>query len=257
MHILKIKSSAIATAVKNYPLSFFCFLFSAMLHLALLIFIQLRPGITHQAHRQKLTVNTHLVPSSSFSTPIKKPTHLKPSSAQSTKTHASLAYEKKPTQKVVKTPAKKMQKGSLTQQLSNEQAKQLLQQLQKSLAEIESKKETSQHNQMVVPQSIKELRADDYRITSEIAEESLGNYHSQLICFLKDALQLPAYGTVKVILTLSNKGEYIHLEILSSDSEVNRFYLEKQLKELQYPIFTKDISHTSTYSFHLTFCSDQ
>lgn len=257
MPILKKITFLILEKIKKSPIISICFIFALSLHIALILIAHHRPYIPHTPNRQKLIVNTHLVPSSSFSTTTKKQAQIKSSLNSSSKAQTTSVSEKKPTAKGTKTPIKKVQQANTTKQLSNEQAKQLLKELQKSLAEIETIKEVVHEKKMLVPQSIKELKADDYEITSDVVEKSALDYHTLLIGFLKDALQLPAYGTVKVVLTLNPKGEFKDLEILASDSEVNRFFLEKQLKELQYPVFTKDLSHTSTYSFNLTFCSDQ
>jgi hypothetical protein len=207
--------------------------------------------------RQKLIVNTHHLPSSSSISFTTQHTSPKVLTSQETKRAQKASNsEKKISQSKAKTPAKK-NPGAKTHQLTNSQAKQLLQQLQKNLAEIETHKEACQEKQIMVPQSIKQLKADDTIISSDLLQEPFLDYHSLLINFLKTALELPVFGTVKVNLTLDAKGRFKDLEILASDSEVNRFYLEKQLKELEYPVFTKELSHQSAYSFNLTFCSDQ
>jgi len=255
MQSIKKITSFILEKLKNKPFASFSFFLVLLCHLGLMAITHLQPIASHKPLRQKLVVNTHLVPSSTFSLQTKKQNNQKLNSSSNFKTQGNLVSEKKQASKPVQP--KKAKQATTTNQLSNEQAKHLLKQLQKSLAEIETKKETAQEKQIVVPQSIKELKSNDYSILADFPEQIALDYHSLLVAFLKDTLQLPAYGTVKVILTLSSKGECKNLEILASDSEVNRFYLEKQLKELEYPSFTKDIPNTSTYSFNLTFCSDQ
>lgn len=238
------------------PLAALCCCVAFSLHVSFFFLCSLKPNLYHSPVRQKLVVNTHHLPSSSLPSFTTKPVSPKNSpSHATTRVQKASSSEKKPQAKA-KTPTKK-HPGANTHQLTNSQAKQLLQQLQKNLAEIETHKEACQDKQMMVPQSIKQLKADDTLISSDLSQESLLDYHSLLINFLKTALQLPVFGTVKVNLTLDSKGRCKDLEILASDSEVNRFYLEKQLKELEYPVFTKDLSHQSAYSFNLTFCSDQ
>jgi hypothetical protein len=257
MHFLKkIIFWLFQTANKN-PLAALCCFLAFSLHLTFFFISWLKPNIYHSAARQKLIVNTHQLPSSSLRSFTTK--HESPKTSTSyatTKEPKASSSTKKIPQTKAKTPAQK-HSGAKTQQLTNSQAKQLLQQLQKNLAEIETQKEVCQQKQIMVPQSIKQLKADETTISSDLSQEPFLDYHNLLINFLKTTLELPVFGTVKLTLTLDAQGHFKALEILASDSEVNRFYLEKQLKELEYPVFTKDLSHQPAYSFNLTFCSDQ
>ncbi len=257
MHFLKKIFFWLFQVANKNPLAAICCFLAFSIHLTFFFLSWLKPHIYHTPVRQKLVVNTHQIPSSSLPSFTTKHAGPKVSSSQeTTRVQKASSSEKKMAQTKPKTSAKK-HSGAKAQQLTNGQAKQLLQQLQKNLAEIETQKEGCQDKQMMVPQSIKQLKADDTIISSDLYQEPFLDYHSLLINFLKTALQLPVFGTVKLTLTLDAKGRFKDLEILASDSEVNRFYLEKQLKELEYPEFTKDLSHQSIYSFNLTFCSDQ
>lgn len=243
---------------KKQPLFSSCFFIALVLHVAAIIFAQIRPKMQHHPMRQKLQVATHVVSPANFYVGSHKELSSNANASSAQKNTMTLAAKKTSTKKAlaVKSTEKKTYNSS-PQQLSNEQAKRLLKDLQQSLAQIENHKEIIAEKNMLVPQSIKELKADDYVITTDFQESPSVDYHAILVNFLKDTLQLPAFGTVKVCLTLNHKGQLQHLEILASDSEVNRFYLEKELKQLNYPVFTKDLQHTSSHSFNLTFCSDQ
>ena len=255
MPISQKTAASFLQVIQKKPITSFCAFVTLSLHICIIIGSLLPPRFHTSAVKQKLVVHTHVVPAGTFSTIVSQaPSKQAEQKTLKSKNVAQTQAVKKPAAKSVKTTAKTT--TSTTQHLSNEQAKKLLKQLQKNLAEIETHKETSIEKTIVVPQSIKELKADSYMILSD-EQHASADYHTILLEFLKQTLQLPAFGTVKVVLSLNAQGTFKDLEILASDSEVNRFYLEKQLKQLQYPIFTQDLSHTSTYSFNLTFCSDK
>jgi len=136
--------------------------------------------------------------------------------------------------------------------------KKLLTELQKNIASMEEKREpTKPATTITVPKPIQALKADSYAIETESEEKDAVSYQELLVAYLKDSLHLPGYGTVKIKLTLESHGVLQDLIILSSDSEVNRLYLENALQELTFPLFSEELSHQKMHNFVLTFCSDQ
>ena len=136
--------------------------------------------------------------------------------------------------------------------------KKLLADLQESIAKIEINRDNSlPAKTIVVPKPISQLKSDTYEIQSDPVEDEGVVYRDILIQYLKDSLHLPGYGIVKVKLTLEHVGHVQDIAVVSSDSEVNRLYLEKALQELAFPPFTGELANKNLYTFCLTFCSDQ
>jgi hypothetical protein len=63
------------------------------------------------------------------------------------------------------------------------------------------------------------------------------NYLDSIALSLRASLILPEYGQVKVRLFLKAPGVIEKLEILESQNERNRLFLEKELREFQFPCF--------------------
>ena len=144
-----------------------------------------------------------------------------------------------PKPKKVVTPKKKPQK---------KRPKQLLNQIEKSIAKIDSAKTaTKKDTKLEVPQSIDLTKPfEDVAIT----------YQELLVTALRDQLTLPGSGKVTIELTLTKKGEFEMVNVVSSESESNKSYLIEHLKEAFFPPFTKDIHEASNQTFLLTFCND-
>jgi outer membrane biosynthesis protein TonB len=78
-------------------------------------------------------------------------------------------------------------------------------------------------------------------------------YKELLSHVLKEALQLPDYGSVKIELTLHRDGSLATLTVLEAKSDKNKQYLETQLKQLKFPPLPKDVKETK---FTLTFSNE-
>lgn len=160
--------------------------------------------------------------------------------------------------------AKKNQKSAKKQSPSHSypskkpsQTQKLLQEMQESIAKIEANKDNRElAKQISIPKPIGELKSSHYFISSDDEKQKSFEYHEVLTKALKDKLSLPAYGKVKIRLTLEAGGDVIRLETIYSDSEINRLYLEKNLPKIAFPKFSGDLSAASQYCFSLIFCSD-
>ena len=154
--------------------------------------------------------------------------------------------------------SKPSSKTPLPSPTKNTKTKQLLNDLQENIAKIEAKRDnTLPSKAIVIPKPIDALKADIYDIHAETVDAEETSYREGLILYLKDALHLPGYGTVKIRLTLQKDGNIQDVTSLSSNSEVNRLYLENTLQELTFPPFTEELANKKTHTFVLTFCSDQ
>ena len=249
--------------VKNKPYLTAILFFVCALHLFGIIYSQIHPSPPLNPNRKKLIVKTMILPpDQSKPTLVTKDTKEKllqvaasATTATITKTKKTLPVAKK---KITTTTTAANKKLDTKTTLPDSKTKKLLSDLQESIAKIEVNRDNSlPAKTIVVPRPISELKADAYEIKSDPMEEEGVFYRDILINYLKDSLHLPGYGTVKIKLTLEHQGNVQNLTIVTSDSEVNRLYLEKTLQELDFPPFIGELSSKKCYTFSLTFCSDQ
>jgi hypothetical protein len=251
---------------KEKPFLTFFLILSLSLHITLFSFSKFTPKPKLDPNRRKLIVKTISAPEHYFVTnsnkqveKIQKP---QPKANQKSQLISSEKKEKV-VKKISSTGSKKSvqdkKEVSTKSEASKEKAKAVLYELQENLAKIQNTKEIkNSHSEIIIPESIPELKADSYQIISERKDELTEDFFYQdlLLSHLKDHLVLPAYGSVKIELTLSSNGKLESMNIIASDSEINRFYLEKNLNELSFPIFSKELSGKKNHTFYLTFCSD-
>jgi outer membrane biosynthesis protein TonB len=126
---------------------------------------------------------------------------------------------------------------------------QLLQQLEESLAKIESSPAKSQRKKALhtLP-----------TITLATSEEQIGDtgFQESIAAYLHQALSLPEHGEVKIELTLRSNGTVAKVIVLRSESEKNKKYLETNLPALQFPVLDGMFSNKKQQTFILTFCSE-
>ena len=106
----------------------------------------------------------------------------------------------------------------------------------------------------VMPKSITGLEIDSVSMAddSSFFTPSERSYRDELSGRLKLLLKLPEYGDVKVKLTLDRSGNVISLFIISSESGVNRKYIEKMLSSVSLPSFGDNFGTESTHTFSVT-----
>lgn len=246
---LKKLEGLIKSFVKKYPYLTSCIALILVLHLSFFVASALMKKHTKIPLPKKLAIKTFIMPEMKV---IEK--------SEKTPSQTKVASAPKPKPAPKKAPVKKVVKKTAAKKDSDLKRKKLLEELQKSIASIEETSKTEQNPEAIsVPKPISELKADAYEIKSEMKaeeEENALEYASLLVSHLKDTLSLPGSGTVKIKLTLSHTGSIERLAVISSDSEVNRLYLEKHLYDLSFPSFTKELSHLKSHTFSLTFCSE-
>lgn len=81
-------------------------------------------------------------------------------------------------------------------------------------------------------------------------------YQDELASRLKLLLKLPEEGDVKLKLTLESSGKVSKVEILSSQSEMNRKYVSEKMPTLSFAPFGNDFGSTSSYAFVIVLKSD-
>lgn len=94
-----------------------------------------------------------------------------------------------------------------------------------------------------------------FKADSNASNSLVPDYRDELTARLQMMLRLPERGDVRIKLTLSRMGKFVKMEILSSDSTVNKKYVEKTLPTLQFPPFGKELN-SAECSFNITLSSE-
>jgi hypothetical protein len=232
-------------------------------HVALIIYAHLHKNPPLNPHRKRMIVKTMILPPEpakpTFTMQEKSLPVVVAAPARAAHKKRIASIEKKSSPKTGKsTPSSTVNPYPASTPRSTSKTKQLLNELQESIAKIETNRDNILPAHTIsVPNPISALKADRYQIQSENVEEGGFVYRDMLVHYLKDALHLPGYGTVKVELTLNYSGDVQNLAVIYSDSEINRLYLQQTLQNLSFPQFIGELCNKKTYTFCLTFCSDQ
>ena len=173
--------------------------------------------------KKSIVVNTYVPPPPKAAPPMPKPR---------TQQTAKVAQKKPVIAPKKSAPSKK-----------NE----ILKDLKETLSKIETK--APPKASLSLPKHIQSLQIDH----ADKKEET--DYFISLAHALKEELELPELGEVKLELTVSHTGQVIKLRILQALSETNRRYLELNLPRLRLPSFSEDLKNENTHTFTLTFCN--
>ena len=234
---------------KRSPYLASCIAFVLIMHLSFFVYSLMAKASKKIPIHRKLAIKTYTMPKAESKEILKVKEVAKATQKPKTSIKKPKPVSKKTKPTTKKRPVKK----------APDKRKKLLKELEKSIANIETSKQasTSSFNKVSVPKPITELKADSYEIKplEQETEEAASEYTHLLVSHLKNTLALPGYGSVKIKLTINCLGGVEALTVCSSDSEVNRMYLEKHLKDLTFPSFTKELSFKKSHTFTLTFCS--
>ena len=127
----------------------------------------------------------------------------------------------------------------------------ILKELKESLAKIEKNPIPEQKSVLTLPKNIQSLQIDQ----TEQVEKS--DYFVLLAQTLKEELELPEHGDVKLELTVLSNGRVLKIRVLAAASEKNRKYLELNLPRLILPPFNEDFKYEREHTFTLTFCNEK
>ena len=125
----------------------------------------------------------------------------------------------------------------------------LLRELEESLSKLEekpAKKGVSKAGAKSLPPAL------SLELDSDTSQQE-GEYDDSLIGYLKQTLNLPDYGEVKIQLTLKQDGTFVNLVVLKAESEKNRKYLEASLPHLRFPHL---VGKKKQETFIVTFCNE-
>jgi hypothetical protein len=126
--------------------------------------------------------------------------------------------------------------------------KDLLAKAQESIAKIGKKGDKSR----VAPSKVALPKALSMEPEPEVVQVEQGDYREELISRLKLLLRLPEFGAVKLELTISRQGVVQNIAIVSTESQINRAYVEKTLPEMKFPGFGDHFGTASKTTFSIT-----
>lgn len=144
------------------------------------------------------------------------------------------------------TPQVVVKKEAPSEKISSDQKKQLVSLMKQGLATL-----NKTDNVLKKAPSSSSLNADLNAVSSFLAE-SFSIYQDELIAYLKHRLELPENGNVSLQLTLTAQGKVARIKILSSTSEKNRSYVEKELPPLAFPPFGDRLKGEKEHTFPVT-----
>ncbi|NGX50178.1 MAG: hypothetical protein K1060chlam2_00019 [Chlamydiae bacterium] len=154
-------------------------------------------------------------------------------------------YVQPPPKRYAQKPTKRAQPKRKPRATTRRQK--VLKELGEILTKLESKQEELPPSPLTLPKSITRLQIDGEEV----------NYFSLLTQRLKEALELPEVGSVKLELTLQSNGRVIKVHVLLAESEKNKHYLEQQLMFLGFPPFTSELITEREHTFVLTFFNEK
>lgn len=194
--------------------------------------------------RERLTVQTVTLSTKAEPIAMTLPEIPKPATVDKPKLNPTPTIKKtEPTRKVEperkkEPPPQKTQPAPKQQTVSvDPRKKELLAKAQESIAKIQQNRAT-------------------FKADVSGAENSPPGYRDELVARLQMMLRLPERGDVRIKLILAKNGKFVKMEILSSQSTVNKKYVEKSLPSIQFPPFGKEFGNASESSFNITLSSE-
>ncbi|QVL55776.1 MAG: hypothetical protein KFB95_00800 [Simkaniaceae bacterium] len=158
---------------------------------------------------------------------------------------AALPASKPRTQQTAKVKPKNP--TALPKKSTPSKKSEILKDLKETLSRIETK--APPEATISLPKQIQSLQIDH----GDKKEET--DYFISLAHALKEELELPELGEVKLEMTVSHTGQVLKLRILRTLSGKNRRYLELNLPRLRLPPFSEDLKNENAHTFTLTFCN--
>lgn len=150
---------------------------------------------------------------------------------------------------------KSVDKTAQETQAKNAKQKEFLAIAKQNLAKID-KIEVSKVNskKAILPEQIGTLSVDAVVLTENSGSlnvRELG-YRDELGARLKKLLKLPEHGEVKIKLTLDKTGKFIRVDIVNTESDKNKKYIENTIKTLTFPSFQGAFQNLPEYTFSIT-----
>lgn len=175
--------------------------------------------------------------------------------------------EKKRQQEKAEAEKKRQQELAAAQEAARQREASLLTKAKENLAkmgETRDKISTSSSSLNLetteIPKELGNLQVDALPVGEVGSTEEWGtkelSYSGEVASRLKLALRLPDYGAVKIKLTLDRTGKVIKVNIIRSESNKNKSYVESKIPTLLFPSFGQRFPGLSQKTFEITLQND-
>lgn len=148
------------------------------------------------------------------------------------------------------TPQKKPSETTQKQKERSAEQEKLLAEALNSLDQASSTKSSAAATSSKA--AVAPLLAPPGTLGGESLEAAQREYKDELARYLKLLLKLPEYGPVKIELLVRREGTVAHVKILSSESTLNRQYVESNLPKHRLPPFGQSFPGDKEHTFVLT-----
>lgn len=174
--------------------------------------------------------------------------------------------ERKRQQEIAEAAKKRQQEIAAAQEAAKQKELALLAKAQENLAkmsETRDKISTSSSASLKstsLPKELGSLQVDAMPIGDAGNASDWGtkeaSYSDDIAYRLKMALRLPDYGTVKIKLTLDRTGKVLKVEIVQSESNKNKGYVENKIPTLLFPSFGQRFQGVAQNTFVISLQND-
>ncbi|MFI0434409.1 MAG: hypothetical protein ACH350_01600 [Parachlamydiaceae bacterium] len=111
-----------------------------------------------------------------------------------------------------------------------------------------------------IPKELGNLHIDSFPLDADGGTSAWGtketSYSDEVAYYLKRNLKLPDYGAVKIKLTLDRMGKVKKIEIIKSESNKNKIYLENEIKKMIFSSFDQKFQGVDENTFVITLQND-
>jgi colicin import membrane protein len=195
--------------------------------------------------------------------PKTTPAPVQKTTANEPKKPAKEAKKESPPPPPPKPAVKEPPKPSAEELAAKAKEQELLAKAKESIAKIGQTRDKliaskgSEFKQTELPKQLDGLHIDALPMDSgaELTSKEI-NYRDEVAYHLKLSLRLPDYGEVKLKLTLERSGKVSKVQIVSSESQKNKQYIEKAISSLTFPPFGNNFENLSHYTFLIKLNND-
>jgi hypothetical protein len=233
-----------------------------LVHLTFVVWVLM--GHDHKAPqpRKHLVVKTVSPRTPEVKAPSQKSNPVPKKSPAASSTKKNNAQKPKAPPPAPKKPAPQKKQPSKKPSIQPvKKAQALVEELEERIAKIEQKRDKIETKQeLKAPGTIDSLQIESIKKTdpqdnasNEISEDA---YQNMLIGCLRQSLNLPDYGEVKIQLTLRADGSVAELIVIKSESQKNKRYLEEKLPLVKFPLLQGALFGKKQHTFLLIFCNE-
>lgn len=184
--------------------------------------------------------------------PAPKPVAVAPKPKPKPKPVAQSKPKPKPKPQAKPKPKPEKREVAKPEPKVDKRREELLAQVRKQLEKVEDVGSQAASSSSSAP-AVRQVKELDPSVRVSASEAA---YASTLIQTLRTQLRLPDVGDVEVRLTLASDGRVLKLEILDSQSERNRRYIEQSIPNLSFAPFDGRFGGAASHDFSLTLANE-